>query len=240
MPFITPQRQDGKNQQQPGAASETLTTASMAAIPTRGTAIHLTGDCPTPISVITARACGLATISIAIKSDSPSIVTNCLLKPGLTIQRASSTTLASNNLSWNAEKIGLFYDYAAGGDYLKKIHVDAYTQTIERKFENRVKTTQVIPSPAIKALTINNQTNTNDKQYTQGVTLQGNFSLPANNELVIGTQYQHDKIKQDTDGQYAPDRSYRLLRYANPHPVIQRSGAKQHLIVRAKRLALCR
>ncbi|MGV4198044.1 TonB-dependent receptor plug domain-containing protein [Citrobacter murliniae] len=98
------------------------------------------------------------------------------------------------------EKVGLFYDYAADGDYLKKIHIDAYNQTIERKFENRVKTTQVIPSPSIKALTVNNQTNTNDKQYTQGVTLQGNFSLPANNELVIGTQYQHDKVKQDTDG----------------------------------------
>lgn len=62
------------------------------------------GRFPTPISVITARACGLATISIAIKSDSPSIVTNCLLKPGLTIQRASSTTLASKYLSWNARK----------------------------------------------------------------------------------------------------------------------------------------
>ncbi|HBU6536926.1 TPA: TonB-dependent receptor [Citrobacter freundii] len=98
------------------------------------------------------------------------------------------------------EKIGLFYDYAADGDYLKNIHVDAYSQTIERKFENRVKTTQIIPSPMIKALTVSNQTNTNDKQYTQGVTLQSNFSLPANNELVIGTQYQHDKIKQDTDG----------------------------------------
>ncbi|HAU4328052.1 TonB-dependent receptor [Citrobacter freundii] len=98
------------------------------------------------------------------------------------------------------EKVGLFYDYAADGDYLKKIHIDAYNQTIERKFENRVKTTQVIPNPAIKALTVNKQTYTNDKQYTQGVTFQGNISLPANNELVIGTQYQHDKVKQDTDG----------------------------------------
>lgn len=96
------------------------------------------------------------------------------------------------------EKIGAFYDYDAGGDYLKKIHLDVYSQTIEREFENRIKTTQPIPSPIIQALTVSNQTNTNDKQYTQGVTLQGNFSLPANNELVIGTQYQHDKVKQDT------------------------------------------
>lgn len=97
------------------------------------------------------------------------------------------------------EKVGIFYDYDAGGDYLKKIHVDAYSQTIERKFENRVKTTQVIPSPLIRALTVSNQTRTHDKQYTQGMTLQSNFSLPANNELVIGTQYQHDKVKQDSN-----------------------------------------
>lgn len=96
------------------------------------------------------------------------------------------------------EKVGIFYDYDVGGDYLKKIHLDAYSQTIERKFENRVKTTQVIPSPLIRALTVSNQTHTNDKQYTQGVTLQNNFALPANNELVIGAQYQHDKVKQDT------------------------------------------
>lgn len=97
------------------------------------------------------------------------------------------------------EKVGLFYDYEVGGDYLKKIHFDAYNQTIERKFENRVKTTQAIPSPAIQALTISNQTTTNDKQYTQGVTLQSNFSLPANNELVIGSQYQHDRVRQNTN-----------------------------------------
>ncbi len=97
------------------------------------------------------------------------------------------------------EKVGVFYDYDAGGDYLKKIHLDAYTQTIERKFENRVKTTQPIPSPMIQALTVSNQTNTNDKQYTQGMTLQSNVSLPADNELVIGAQYQHDRVKQNTN-----------------------------------------
>lgn len=70
----------------------------------QGTAIRLTEDCPTPTSVIMARAYGWVTTSIATKLGSPSIVTNCLLKPGLTIQRASSTTLASKYLSWNARK----------------------------------------------------------------------------------------------------------------------------------------
>ena len=97
------------------------------------------------------------------------------------------------------EKIGLFYDIDVDGDYLKKIHLDAYEQTIDRKFENEVATTQAIPFP-IQSLSVRNQTNTNDKQYTQGVTLQSNFSLPANNSLVVGTQYKRDRVSQTSNG----------------------------------------
>jgi len=98
------------------------------------------------------------------------------------------------------EKIGLFYDVDVDGDYLKKIHIDAYEQTIDRKFENEVATTQIIPSPMIQALTVHNQTQTHDKQYTQGVTLQSNFTLPANNDLVLGAQYQRDRVSQTSNG----------------------------------------
>ena len=91
------------------------------------------------------------------------------------------------------EKVGLFYDVDVDGDYLKKIHLDAYEQTIARQFENEVLTSA-----------IHNQTKTNDKQYTQGVTLQSNFSLPANNELVVGTQYQRDRVSQTTNGSTTP------------------------------------
>lgn len=97
------------------------------------------------------------------------------------------------------EKIGLFYDIDVDGDYLKKIHLDAYEQTIDRKFENEVATTQAIPFP-IQSLSVRNQTNTNDKQYTQGITLQSNFSLPANNSLVVGTQYKRDRVSQTSNG----------------------------------------
>ncbi|HED3065767.1 TPA: TonB-dependent receptor [Kluyvera ascorbata] len=97
------------------------------------------------------------------------------------------------------EKIGLFYDIDVNGDYLKKIHLDTYEQTIDRKFENEVATTQAIPFP-IQSLSVRNQTNTNDKQYTQGITLQSNFSLPANNSLVVGTQYKRDRVSQTSNG----------------------------------------
>lgn len=97
------------------------------------------------------------------------------------------------------EKIGLFYDLDVDGDYLKKIHLDAYEQTIDRKFENEVATTQAIAFP-IQSLSIRNQTNTNDKQYTQGITLQSNFSLPADNSLVTGVQYKRDRVSQTSNG----------------------------------------
>lgn len=97
------------------------------------------------------------------------------------------------------EKIGLFYDIDVNGDYLKKIHLDAYEQTIDRKFENEVATTQAVSFP-IQSLSVRNQTNTNDKQYTQGITLQSNFSLPANNSLVVGTQYKRDRVSQTSNG----------------------------------------
>ena len=98
------------------------------------------------------------------------------------------------------EKVGLFYDIDVDGDYLKKIHIDAYQQTIERQFENEVKTTQAIPSPMIQALTVHNQTHTHDKQYTQGLTLQSNFTLPADNNLVLGAQYKRDRVSQTSAG----------------------------------------
>ena len=97
------------------------------------------------------------------------------------------------------EKVGLFYDIDVDGDYLKTIHLDAYEQTIDRKFENEVATTQAIPFP-IQSLSVGNRTSTNDKQYTQGVTLQSNFSLPANNSLVVGTQYKRDRVSQTSNG----------------------------------------
>lgn len=94
------------------------------------------------------------------------------------------------------EKVGLFYDYAYEGTYLKNIHLDAYEQTIEREFENQVAVNTPTGNPMIGNLRVANQTNSQDKQYTQGVTLVSNLTLPANNELILGAQYQGDRVKQ--------------------------------------------
>lgn len=94
------------------------------------------------------------------------------------------------------EKVGLFYDFDVAGDYFKTLHLDAYTQNIKRKFENNVAVNTPTGSPMIGSLRVANQTRSQDKQETQGVTLQSNFSLPGDNNLVMGAQYQRDTVKQ--------------------------------------------
>jgi len=94
------------------------------------------------------------------------------------------------------EKVGLFYDFDVAGDYFKTLHLDAYTQNIKRKFENNVAVNTPTGSPMIGSLRVANQTRSQDKQETQGVTLQSNFSLPGANNLVMGAQYQRDTVKQ--------------------------------------------
>ena len=98
------------------------------------------------------------------------------------------------------EKIGLFYDYEYDGAYLKNIHVNAFEQTIERDFENKVAVNTPSGSPMIGNLRVANQTHSKDKQDTQGLTLQSDFSLPAGNQLILGAQYQRDRVKQNSSG----------------------------------------
>ena len=101
------------------------------------------------------------------------------------------------------EKIGVFYDYNLDGQYLKNLHFDAYEQTIEREFANKVAVNTPSGSPMIGNLRVANQTKSNDKQYTQGIILQSNLTLPANNQLVVGAQYQRDRVKQTSDSNTA-------------------------------------
>lgn len=103
-PFTTPRPQAGRSRPPPGVASATSTTALTAVIPIRATATRLTADCPTPISATTARASGLATISIAINLDYHSIATKRLPKPGLAMRITSMTNSASEFRNWNAKR----------------------------------------------------------------------------------------------------------------------------------------
>lgn len=108
------------------------------------------------------------------------------------------------------EKLGFFYDYDVDGKYLKTLHLDTYVQTLDRDFENRVTVVTPSGSPMIGNLTVANQTRSHDKQNTQGLTLQSNFTLPQNNSLVLGAQYQSDRIKQESAGSTSSSSSTRF------------------------------
>lgn len=105
------------------------------------------------------------------------------------------------------EKIGLFYDYEVNTDYFKKLHIDAYTQRIKRQFENHVSVVTPTGSPKIGDLTVDNRTQSEDTQNTSGITMQANFALPANNELILGAQYKQDNVKQTSAGQTSSNSS---------------------------------
>lgn len=97
------------------------------------------------------------------------------------------------------EKIGFFYDYQAQGEYFKRLHFDAYQQTLSRLFRNGVTVVTPSGSPMIGDVTVNSKTASDDKQTTYGATLQANYSLPARNELVVGLQYRDDILKHQSD-----------------------------------------
>lgn len=101
------------------------------------------------------------------------------------------------------EKIGLFYDYDAGGDFLKKLHLNAYHQVLERRFENELAVSTPSNSPMIGTVKIANQTQIHDTQNTQGLTLQSDWALFERDALILGAQYQQDRVKQNAWGNVA-------------------------------------
>ncbi|SUX67442.1 Uncharacterised protein [Citrobacter braakii] len=89
----------------------------------------------------------MATTSIATKLDSHSTVISYPLKTWFDDPEGQFDDFSVKIPKLEREKIGLFYDYAADGDYLKNIHFDAYTQTIERKFEKPGQNDPDYPQP---------------------------------------------------------------------------------------------
>lgn len=85
------------------------------------------------------------------------------------------------------EKVGFFYDYDVEGDFLKKLHYDAYSQKINRQFRNHI---VMVP--------LTNNTATNDEQKTYGMTFQSDMQPHKDMQLITGIQYQQDNVDQDS------------------------------------------
>lgn len=99
------------------------------------------------------------------------------------------------------EKVGLFYDYKIDGNLIKNIHVDGYYQTLDRTFINKID----MSSPDMKT-----NTQTNDKQKTQGINLQVDLKPTERIKLILGAQYLQDSVSQTSNKQ--------LDMYFKPNP----------------------
>ncbi|VFS49866.1 TonB-dependent receptor plug domain-containing protein [Budvicia aquatica] len=97
------------------------------------------------------------------------------------------------------KKVGLFYDYKPDGDIIKNIHLDGYQQKMTREFRNNIAVSTFTGSPMIGNLNVKTKTGTNDTQDTDGLTFQTDLQLTENNKLIIGSQYQQDRVKQNSD-----------------------------------------
>lgn len=97
------------------------------------------------------------------------------------------------------DKIGLFYDWNVGNSLLKKVHLDAYRQNIKREFRNDLVQSGVDYSYQGWAMTdsvMTLKTGTNDKQVSDGITVQTDLTPWDNHLLIIGGQWSRDDVKQ--------------------------------------------
>jgi hemoglobin/transferrin/lactoferrin receptor protein len=88
------------------------------------------------------------------------------------------------------KKAGVFYDYEHDGAFWKKLHLDVYQQEISRQFRNNM---VLQPTAMMK---IDQKNRVDDEQKTEGGTLQFDFTPFTDHSLIIGTQYQRDRVDQ--------------------------------------------
>lgn len=89
------------------------------------------------------------------------------------------------------KKVGLFYDFDINTGIVKKIHVDAYHQWLNREFRNDMD----MDSPPFNTLLASA---IDDKQTTNGITLQADLKLTQNDSMIIGAQYLRDKVTDNS------------------------------------------
>ncbi|PWC23029.1 TonB-dependent receptor [Brenneria roseae subsp. roseae] len=97
------------------------------------------------------------------------------------------------------QKIGLFYDWKIDGEVLKNLHMDAYRQNIKREFRNDLAQSGVTYTTMGRTLTNASmalKTGTDDKQITDGITLQADLEPLTNHSLIVGGQWSRDDVKQ--------------------------------------------
>jgi len=85
-------------------------------------------------------------------------------------------------------KVGLYYDAKDLGPLVRKIHVDAYHQTVDRLFENRV---EVQPTAN---LNMKNTATSDDRNVNYGGTAQIDLAMHPDHYTIAGVQYLMDDL----------------------------------------------
>lgn len=85
-------------------------------------------------------------------------------------------------------KVGLYYDAKDLGPVVRKIHVDAYHQTVDRLFENRV---EVQPT---FFMNVKNTATSDDRNLNYGGTAQVDLALHPDHYTIAGVQYLMDDL----------------------------------------------
>jgi len=85
-------------------------------------------------------------------------------------------------------KVGLYYDARDLGPVVRKIHVDAYRQTVDRLFENRV---EVQPT---SFMNVKNTATSDDRNLNYGGTAQVDLALHPDHYTIAGLQYLMDDL----------------------------------------------
>lgn len=91
-------------------------------------------------------------------------------------------------------KVGLFYDFNLDSNIVKKIHVDAYHQWVNREFRNEM---DLDMGSGDRGQNMLHTSATDDEQKTDAITLQANLQITKQNSMIVGGQYLRDKVTND-------------------------------------------
>ena len=95
-------------------------------------------------------------------------------------------------------KVGVFYDGTDISDVVRKVHVDAYYQTVDRLFMNEV-TTRVPPTPPMipRGGEIAVRSSSDDRNVNYGGTAQVDLQFHPDHYTIVGLHYLADELSTD-------------------------------------------
>ncbi|RKF14595.1 TonB-dependent receptor [Roseovarius spongiae] len=92
-------------------------------------------------------------------------------------------------------KIGVFYEGTNLTPWMTSLKIDAFGQTIDREFRNRI-----APSPFAPVI----ETLNSDKQETYGVNVSAELRFADNIRTIVGAQYENDFLDVDASSRITP------------------------------------